>query len=200
MPWPAHRDSRVRLCPDKLGTMQEWVTALSTFSATREKILEHRFLADTTSELWRRGVFDFAVSHSEVDNSGYDVIIEAGAVRRHIQLKAMQVGGARRFFDLQLRLAEKPSGCAVLMLHDPVALTIHEYRIFGGLPGEPMPALGDKVTRHSKGNAQGVKAERPALRSIPLSAFSKVFDVVDLVERLFGHQAVRVPSAIPTSY
>ncbi|HEX4695101.1 hypothetical protein [Sphingomonas sp.] len=163
-----------------------WITALSTFSSTREKILEHRFVSDVTSELWRRGIFDFAVSHSEVDNSGYDLIIEAGSTVRHIQLKAMQVSGARRDFGLQLRLADKPSGCAVLMLHDPTTLSIAEYRLFAGTAGNPLPSLGDKAVWHTKGNALGVKAERPALRSIPISSFLPVQDTIALVDRLFG--------------
>ena len=166
--------------------MSAWVTALSTFSSTREKVLEHRFIADTTAELWRRGVFDFAVSHSEVDNSGYDVIIEAGGITRHLQLKAMQVEGARRNFAFQLRLAQKSSGAAVLMLHDPVTLAIASYRVFAGLPGERLPPLGEKVARHAKGDATGHKAERPALRLVPLTSFVPVATVSALVDRLFG--------------
>lgn len=34
-----------------------WVTALSTYSATREKVLEHRFIAEISAELWSRGHF-----------------------------------------------------------------------------------------------------------------------------------------------
>jgi hypothetical protein len=163
-----------------------WIKALSTYSSTREKILEHRFIADVTAELWRRGVFDFAVSHSEVDNSGYDVIIEAAGVTRHVQLKAMQVAGARRDFGLQLRLADKPSGCAVLMLHDPVTLQIQAYRLFASSPGTPLPPLGDRMVRHTKGDSLGRKAERPALRNVPLSVFAPVDGIRDLVDRLFG--------------
>lgn len=165
-----------------------WTTALSTYSSTREKILEHRFIAEVTAEIWRAGRFDFAVSHSEVDNSGYDVIIEVGAVTRHIQLKAMQVGGARREFGLQVRLTEKPSACAVLMLHDPKTLEIVQWRLFAGLPGAPIPALGDRIVRHTKGDRTGFKAERPALRSVPLALFVPVAGVGELVERLFGER------------
>jgi hypothetical protein len=172
-----------------VATVQEstpWITALSTRSATREKILEHRFLADVASELWRRGAFDLSVSFSEVDNSGYDVIIEVGDVVRHVQLKAMREGGKRRDFDLQLRLAEKPSGCAILMIHDAVTLRISGYRIFAGAPGEALAALGERIVRHVKGNAIGFKAERPALRAVALAKFDPVADVRALVDRLFG--------------
>ena len=166
----------------------DWITALSTYSVTRERILEHRFIADVTSELWRRGCFDFVVSHSEVDNSGYDLIIEAGAVIRHIQLKAVRDGGARRNVDLQRRLGAKPSGCAVLVIHDPHTLGICGYRLFAAPPGAPLPDLGAKPVRHTKANSAGHKAERPTLRSVSIACFQPVADIGALVDRLFGEQ------------
>lgn len=159
----------------------DWITALSTYSSTREKILEHRFLADVTSELWRRGIFDFAVSHSEVDNSGYDVILEARGVTRHVQLKAVRAGGSTDGISLQLRLGDKPAGCAVLMVHDLRTLAIEQYRWFGGEPGQPLAALGEKITRHPRS-----KSERPAHRDIRLTRFEPLNDVRALVDRLFG--------------
>lgn len=167
-----------------------WITALSTFSSTREKILEHRFVAELTAELWRRGVFDFAVSHGEVDNSGYDLIVEACGVIRHIQLRAMQSAGKRRDFDLQTRLAAKPSGCAVLMLHHPVTLAIERWRLFAGRPGQALPPLGERAVRHTKGDVAGHKAERPALRNVPLASFDEVDGIGDLADRLFGRAEV----------
>ena len=166
--------------------MQEWIVALSNYSATRESILQHRFLADVCGELWHRGEFDFVVSHSEVDNSGYDVIIEVGAVQRHIQLKAMHSAAKRRSFDIQTRLATRTSGCVVLMIHHPQTLTVESYRWFGTPPGQKLPDLGEKVTRSTRGNAAGYKAERPAFREVSLSSFQSVESVVDLVDRLFG--------------
>ncbi len=172
-----------------------WITALSTFSSTREKILEHRFIAVVTAELWRRGHFDFAVSHSEVDNSGYDVILEIGAVTRHVQLKAMQAGGMRRDFGLQVRLQSKPSACAVLMLHEPRTLAISGWRFFGGAPGEVLPDLGERAVRHTKGDRTGFKADRPALRSVPIARFDPVPNVASLVDRLFGAAALGIDQA-----
>jgi hypothetical protein len=122
------------------------------------------------------------VSHSEVDNSGYDVIVEANGVSRHIQLKAMRIGGGRKSFDLQLRLGDKPSGCAILMLHEPRSLAVTGYRWFGGLPGQKLPLLGSKLTRHTRGS----KAERPALREVPIGSFEAVDGVGALVDRMFG--------------
>lgn len=163
-------------------TDQPWITALSTFSATREKVLEHRFVADVSAELWRRGQFDFSVSWSEVDNSGYDVILEAGGVTRHVQLKAMHLNSSTTEFPVQARLESKPSACVVLMLHDARTLGIHAYRWFGAAPGAPLPSLGDLVGKHTRGE----KAERPSIRRLQKRRFEPVENVAALVDRLFG--------------
>src|SRR6476620_10460783 len=62
-------------------------------SSCLEKVLEHRFLAELTSALWLGGVRDFEVLRSDVDSHGYDLVIEANGILRHIQLKAMVCGG-----------------------------------------------------------------------------------------------------------
>ncbi len=159
-----------------------WITALSTYSATREKILEHRFVADVSAELWRRGVFDFAVSWSEVDNSGYDVILEAVGITRHVQLKAMHLNSTTAEFPVQARLQTKPSACVVLMMHDARTLAIHEYRWFGGPPGTPLPPLGDLVGKHTRGD----KSARPGIRRLQKRRFEQLTDVGALVDTLFG--------------
>ena len=61
-----------------------------------------------------------------------------------------------------------------------------QYRWFGGLPGEPLPDLGDVVAKHSKANAQGVKLERPAIRKVNLGQFERLPDAAALLDRLFG--------------
>lgn len=163
-----------------------WINALTVKSSTREKILEHRFLADITSELWRRGHFDFTVSHSEVDDSGYDIILELGAVIRHVQLKAKHEGGKTSSYGIQTALAQRPSGCVIVILHDPRDLTIRSFRFLGGKPGESLTDLGDRQVKHTKANSGGVKTSRPALRSVLLSKFELVENITQLAELLFG--------------
>jgi hypothetical protein len=43
-----------------------------------------------------------------------------------------------------------------------------------------------KIGKHTKANAKGVKAERPNIRTVPLSTFERVDSVEQLVTRLFG--------------
>ncbi|MBB5984345.1 hypothetical protein [Sphingobium lignivorans] len=172
--------------------MERWTQALFTHSSTREAILEHRFLAAIGSQLWEEGEFDLAVSHSEVDNAGYDVIIEARSVVRHIQLKALHSAGRARNFSIQKRLEEKSSGCVVLIRHDLRTLKITGYGFYGGPPCEKMPRLDGKIAKHSKADANGNKAQRPALRLLPVSSFQSAPDARSLTKLLFGEPGLQL--------
>jgi hypothetical protein len=87
-------------------------------------------------------------------------------------------------------LASKPSGCVVFVWFDKSTLDVGPFAFFGGAPGAKLPDLtGMKIGRHTKGNAQGDKAERPMIRTIPLSRFDKVADIDTLVAKLFGGTA-----------
>jgi len=158
----------------------------SVSSHTLESIIEHKFLADCGTTLWGRGIHDFEVLHSESDNSGYDIVIEANGVMRHVQLKAMRKGGTRARINVHQALGNKSSGCVIWIIYDPASLDIDHYLWFGGEPGEPLPDLGDRVVKHSRANSEGIKAVRPALRNIPKGWFNKVQSTADLVKILFG--------------
>ena len=73
---------------------------------------------------------------------------------------------------------------------DKSTLALGPFAFFGGPPGKPLPDItGMKIGRHTKGNAKGVKAERPMIRKIPLSRFEKIADLDVLVARLFSASA-----------
>lgn len=155
-------------------------------SSTLEKLLEHRFLAELTSQLWCRGTREFDILHSEVDAFGHDLVIECQGIIRHIQLKAMVRGGKRRDVGVSVALAQRPSGCVIWMFYDPSTLELGPFLWLGTAPGEPLPPPGGRTGRHTKGNAQGVKAERPGIRLVPRSRFEKIESIDALAERLFG--------------
>jgi len=155
-------------------------------STILEKVLEYRFLATLTTELLKRGIDDFAVLRSDVDCDGSDLVIEAGGIIRHIQLKGIVRGGTRANVTVNTKLARKPSGCVVWMVYDPDSLELGPFRWFGATPGSPLPALGDKLARHSKANAGGIKAERPAHRIVRGGLFERIDSIDALVDRLFG--------------
>lgn len=62
-------------------------------SSLRESLIEHLFIGELLKYSWRRGDFSFEVSKPEVDNSGYDIVLEANRIIRHVQLKASTIGG-----------------------------------------------------------------------------------------------------------
>jgi hypothetical protein len=156
-------------------------------SSHREALLEHLFAGEVMKRLWVRGDWRLEVLKPQVDDSGYDIVLEANGVVRHVQLKASFRGSTVRKTKINTLLAAKPSGCVVFLWFDPNTLELGPFAFFGARPRKPLPDLsGMKVGRHTKGNAQGVKAERPNMREVPLSRFVRVDDVDALVVKLFG--------------
>ena len=157
----------------------------SHLSSAREKVLEYRFLAEVTAELYRRGL-EFDVLRSDVDALGHDLVMEANGIIRHIQLKTTYRGGKSARVTSNIRLATRPSGCLIWMIYDPHTLDITAFRWFGGVPGAALPDLGKRVAKHSRGNAGGTKNERPAHRVLPRRVFASIGDIAALVDQLFG--------------
>jgi hypothetical protein len=155
-------------------------------SSALEKVLEHVFIGELMSELWRRGLTDIEVLRSEVDSHGYDLVVEASGVIRHIQLKALRKGGKRDRVTLSTRLAGKPSGCVVWMVYHPGTLQLGPFLWFGQRPGKKLDGLGDTIARHSKANTLGEKTLRQGHRVIRKSAFKEIGDMASLADVLFG--------------
>jgi hypothetical protein len=154
-------------------------------SVLRERIVEHVFIGRAMQRLWQLGVMDVDVLRAEFDASGYDIVMSCGEVLRHIQFKASLTDGSRNEVNVNERLACAPSGC-VIWLGVTDALEIEEYRWFGGEPGQRLPDLSARGhARHTRGNAQGVKAERLNQRRVPKSAFELLADLDDVLHRLF---------------
>ncbi len=158
-------------------------------SSTLEKTLEYKLLAEILAVLLRRGVLDAEVFRPDVDQAGWDVGFEAHAIARHAQLKGRVRGGKRSKVELNLKLARKPSGCVIWFDYDPLTLELGPFRWFGGEPGQPLPPLGDKVARHTKGNKDGEKTIRPGHRVVRESGFTKLATVEEVVDALFGPAA-----------
>jgi hypothetical protein len=154
-------------------------------SSMREKAFEHVFLGALGIELLDRGL-DYEVLHGEVDKDGYDVVLETGGIMRHVQLKVMIAGGARADVSVSTKLSAKPSACVLWLTWDPIARAFSAIRWFGDLPGRPLPDIGDKIAKHSRANAQGIKAERPGHRIVPTRRFETLTGFAELADRLFG--------------
>lgn len=164
-------------------------SADSVFSSYRERLIEHLFVGEVLRHLWLAGVPQVEVLHSEVDGAGYDLVLECQSTVRHVQLKAAKLGGRRANVGVNINLAAKPSGCVVWLYFDPKTLHLGPFFWFGNDPGQPLPSLGDKVGKHTKGDASGHKAERLSIRVLPKGRFERVDTLAGLVGRLFRGKA-----------
>jgi hypothetical protein len=155
-----------------------------------EQLVEHVFISEVLQEVWYSFGQTAEVLRSEVDASGYDVVFECNGILRHVKLKTSKADAKASGQKVNEALERKPGGCIVwIFRHEDhknhrMALS---YRFFGGKAGKPLPSLEDfKKAKHTKGNSQGVKLERPAIRVVPKIEFEKPKDTTELVQYLFG--------------
>ena len=161
-------------------------------SSYREKLLEHLFIGEVLRALWSKGVTDAELLRPEVDCAGYDVVITCNKIMRHIQLKASHLDSATARQSVNLRLADKPGGCVVWMRFDPTTLELGPFLWFGDSPGKPLPDIRElPVAKHTKGNAHGIKAERPNIRVVSRGQFEAVGTITALIQKLFGSLEAR---------
>ncbi len=154
-------------------------------SSLREQYLEYALMGVLCQEMWKRGV-EMDILRSHTDRSGYDILLEANGIQRHVQLKSSFVGAKTSRQKINVKLAEKPSGCVIWVWFDPATLELVHYLWFGAEPGHPVPDLGSRIGKHSKGNAEGYKAERSDIRILNKGQFDAVGSAELLAGRLFG--------------
>lgn len=159
----------------------------SISSSVREKTLEHVFVGDCLRWLWNKGIRDSEVLRADVDAAGYDIVMDVGGVMRHIQLKASFNGSKTSSQKINARLCAKPSGCVVWMGFDPETIKLGPFYWIGGAPGEPLLDMTHfKKAKHTKGNAKGVKTERPNIYVVNKGKFEKLETLDELLQKLFG--------------
>jgi hypothetical protein len=156
-------------------------------SSSFERIIETIFLGELLQEMWfvRGQLVD--VMHSTVDAFGYDLVLQADGVIRHVQLKAKKKGTRTARYALSTQLTRQPAACALLIEWAAEDGRISPtYRFFGRGPHEPIPDLGETRAKHARGNAQGIKGVREGLRVVGIGRFERLSGIAELAERLFG--------------
>ena len=166
----------------------DWHSQHSHHSSFREKLIEHLLIGELLMYSWRNGDCSLEISRPEVDRAGYDLVAEHGRYLRHIQLKGAKSGAMTAKQKVHVALAAKPSGCVVWTFLDDDSLRLGPFLFFGGDPGQRLPDLKPfSVSKHTKGNAQGVKAPRPNLRDVPKGHFRRLDTIEELWLALFGN-------------
>lgn len=161
-------------------------------SSYREMVLEHLLVGEILRYAWSHQLPRIELLKGQVDNSGYDIVLESNGIVRHVQLKASHSRAATAGVNINVELAQKPSGCVIWIFFHPTTLAFDRFLWFGGAPGEKLGCLeGFRIGRHSKGNAQGIKAERPAIRVLPRAAFEPLQSIDAVVQRLFGEVPIQ---------
>lgn len=156
-------------------------------SVYRERLLEHLLIGELLKHSWLHHGATLEVSQPSIDRSGHDVVLEANGVVRHVQLKSSSRNATTGNQKVHVGLLAKPSGCVIWNRFDHESMTLGPFMFFGGEPGAPLPSMADfQTAKHTKGDASGVKKERPNLRVVPISKFRKIDNVADLYTALFG--------------
>jgi hypothetical protein len=156
-------------------------------SVYRERLLEHLLIGDLLRHSWLHAGATLEVSQPSIDRSGHDVVLEANGVTRHVQLKTSSRTAKTSVQKVHVGLAGKPSGCVIWTRFDRDSMDLGPFLFFGGEPGAPLPSLAEfRTAKHTKGDADGVKKERPNLRVVPISKFRRVVGIPELHAALFG--------------
>jgi hypothetical protein len=161
-------------------------SALFLQSSLREKVLEHLFIGELLRTLWIAGRRDIEVLRAEVDSSGYDVVLECNGVLRHVQLKSSHRHAKTRRVNVAVNLGNKPAGCVVWIEFDAQTLELGPFWWLGSKPNSALSIAGHRAARHTRAGLDGVRGERPGLRSISRANFSRVESMAGLIEILFG--------------
>ena len=152
-------------------------------SSFREKLIEHLFISEMLKLSWLKGDYQLEVMKPEVDNAGCDVVLEDNNIIRHIQLKISKLGAKASGQKVNVRLANKPSGCIVWIIFDEETLELCSFYFFGAEAGKPLTGIENaKIAKRTKANADGIKAERPNIRTINKGQF----DHYDSIEALYN--------------
>jgi hypothetical protein len=158
----------------------------STRSSLRESIIEHLFIGEILKELWKEHATQVEVLKPQVDDAGYDIVIECKrntksntSIPCYIQLKSSYDGSKTAKVSLNEKLTSKPHWCVIWIFFDKETLSLGPYRMF---PGQHSPNIAKfRPTKHTRGN----KAIRPGHRDVPKNEFDELAKIEDVIGKLF---------------
>jgi len=154
----------------------------SYYSSRREKLLESLFAGEVLRELWRREIYEVDLLHSDIDASGYDIVLELQNGVRHIQLKAST---KRKLVVANAKISDRPSGCIIVMIVSEDTLNFKEFLWFGNELSKPCSDIRRfPKACHTKGDSTGIKAKRQDTYKVSVGKFERVTSFELLVDKL----------------
>jgi hypothetical protein len=162
--------------------------ALAERSSHVENVVRHAFLAELAGEVWRDDPHEpLGISNAEVDDAGYDLVLERDATIRRIQLKQAHDKKIPKKFSVRVEFATHPGSCIVVVAHSLLDLKPTSYSFYGSAPTEPMPYVEAHRTTAAPGRrkADGSRILRIRYRDVPFSRFKKNLSMRQLIRELF---------------
>lgn len=166
----------------------EYRKALAERSSYVENVLIHRLVSGLAGELWRRDPnVPLHIFNSEVDDSGFDLVLACGQKLRYVQVKQVHSKGSANKFSVRLEFTRLPGSCVVVVVHSESDLAIEHFLFFGGSSDEPMPSVESEKASVSpiKRGEDGKKKLRPHYRDIPKKKFRGPLNTGELLDALF---------------
>jgi hypothetical protein len=158
------------------------------FSSYIAKMVEHLFITDILKEAWLRD-HQIEILRAEIDNSGYDLVLECSGCIRHVQLKCSHQGSKTKSQKVNTELSKKPSGCVIWIKHNigkQKKEIILKYKYFGDNSCGELPSLDNyKTAKKTTKDKGGIKKQRKNIKVVPESEF-KHKSTIELINILFG--------------
>jgi len=164
------------------------IKALAERSSYVENILRHGLVSSLAAVLWRRDpALSVQVFNSEVDDSGFDVVLGVGGEIRYVQLKQTHDEKVPPNCSVRLSFAQLPGACVVLVSHSMQDLRLTGYRFFGADPAMPLPDIEGfrKPRMPGRRSASGKQKIRENYRKIPIRHFKGPLTIEQLTDILF---------------
>lgn len=162
--------------------------ALAERSSYVENVLVHRMVASLAGELWRRDpTMPLHIFNSEVDDSGFDLVLGCGTKLRYIQVKQVHAKGTASKFSVRLDFTRMPGSCVVVVVHTEDELLIDHFLFYGGAVNEPMPSVEDNKpsTVPGRRDIEGKRKTRQHYRDVRRKKFMGPLTGAELLDALF---------------
>lgn len=162
--------------------------ALAERSSYVENILVHRMVASLAGELWRRDpTRPLHIFNSEVDDSGFDLVLGCDTQLRYIQVKQVHSQGAARKFSIRLDFSRMLGSCIIVIVHTEHDLMIDHFLFYGGASDEAMSSVEENKRSivPGKRDIDGKRKTRQHYRDVKRNKFKGPLAAAELLDALF---------------